>query len=188
MNYSTSGRKEHFYQISPTEKCIKVFKKQGNKAPGSIFLTDIKKCVYGVFTENVKKKFVSMQNAKLNIPWLFFSILTEKRSIDFYIEEKDLIVWYYGIKKFLEINDESDKLISVSGFLLQKLKMKMIYQLNEELKKQVVPDKNLMKFSKLINNKNNGKLFFIIIIVKDIFKTPFTSILLLYLKIKKIKI
>ena len=66
----------------------------------------------------------------------------------------------YGIKIFLDMNEVSYKLISVNGFVLQKLKMKLIYELKEVLKNQTNPDKNLLRFKSLIENKNNSKKCF----------------------------
>lgn len=160
LNYSTSGRKEHFYQINHSDKCIKIFKKKGEKGSSDIPLSEIKYFGYGIRSENLKGKFVSWHNNKLIYPWLFFSIITHKRSIDLYMEEKDLVTWFYGIRKFLEFNNEIKKIISVGGFVISKLKMKMIYQLNEEIIKQKdnkIMSMDLMKFKNLVASAKQGK-------------------------------
>ena len=160
LNFSSSGVKEHFYQLDTDEKTIKVFSKQGSKLTADILLNEITKFVSGTYTENIKNKLANGKNQKLNQPWLFFSFLINKKTVDFYLEEKNLNLWFYGIKIFLDMNEVSYKLISVNGFVLQKLKMKLIYELKEVLKNQTNPDKNLLRFKSLIENKNNSKICF----------------------------
>jgi len=73
------------------------------------------------------------------------------------MEEKDLNIWYYGLKKFLEIKQSAQKLFSVNSFLLRRLKMKLITQLNEEL---VKPDNQyntfIIQFKNLLNKKSQS--------------------------------
>ena len=155
INFNSTGRKEHFYQVVPEKECIRVFKKKGEKTFADVFISDINKFSYGLSSDHLIAKYSSAQNKKANCAWLFFSIVTEKRTIDFYMEEKDLNIWYYGIKKFLEINQSTQKLFSVNSFVFKRLKMKMITQLNEELIKPNNQNNTfLLRFKNLLNNKS----------------------------------
>ncbi len=76
------------------------------------------------------------------------------------MEEKDLNIWYYGIKKFLEINQSKQKLFSVSSFVFKRMKMKMITQLNEELVKPNNQNNTfILRFKNLLNNKSKFLYF-----------------------------
>ena len=120
-------------------------------------LCDINKFAYGITSDNLRGKYASSQNKKMNCAWLFFSIFTQKRTIDFYMEEKDLTLWFYGIKKFLEIKEETHKLFSVNSFVFSRLKMKLITQLNEELLKPNNQNNTfLLRYKKLLNPKSQG--------------------------------
>ncbi len=93
-----------------------------------------------------------MQSSQLNSPWLFLSIITRERSLDLYIEEPQLIKWFYGLKKHLRDMSHSYKLISVSKFVLTKTKLKLIHQLQEDNKKSE------NKYKNLINSITKGNM------------------------------
>jgi hypothetical protein len=132
INFSTSGKKEHFYKLDPLENSIRVYQKKSDKNFENLPFKEIKKICYGISSENLKKRFKSMQSSQLNAPWLFFSIMTKKRSIDLYLEDGQLINWFYGVKKHLKETDSKYKLISVNNFLLTKLKLRIIQKLKDD--------------------------------------------------------
>jgi len=112
-----------------------------------------------------------MQSSKLNAPWLFFSIITKKRSIDLYLEEHQLLNWFYGIKKYLIDNEKPYKTISVHNFILTKTKLRLLQKLKEEY-----ADKQSDQYKDLIDS---------ILGEKGVQNFTFAKILLLYVKIKK---
>jgi predicted secreted protein len=118
-----------------------------------------------------------MQSTSLNSPWLFFSIITEQRSVDLYMEETKLINWFYGIKKYLMENSMNYKIISVNNFILTRMKLRLINKLREL--------KDVKQYKDIINNILQGMISYIIQIDKTVQSFSFVKILLLYLKIKK---
>jgi hypothetical protein len=132
INFKSSGKKEHFYKFNQVDNSINVYEKKTSKSFKTIFLNDIKKFSYGIVSENLKKRFKNMKSSNLNAPWLFFSIILKDKSLDFYLEENQLINWFYGIKKILQDNNSEYKLISVNNFLLTRMKFRLLQRLKEE--------------------------------------------------------
>jgi hypothetical protein len=114
---------------------------------------DVSKFCYGISSVNLRKRFKSMQSTQLNSPWLFFSIITPGRSVDLYMEEPQLISWFYGIKKYLKEKDMSHKAISVNNFILTKMKLKLINKLKEE--------KDNKQYKELVSSILQGKIILI---------------------------
>lgn len=115
--------------------------------------------MYGISSENLKKKFKSIKNANLRNPWLFFSFILKNRSLDLYFEQEKLNNWFYGIKLILRRNLQEYKICSVSKFILTRIKLKLISSLQEfYLEKSLGNDMEIYK--DLVNNICQGNLFF----------------------------
>ena len=186
INFSNPGKKEHFYMLVP-DKGIRIYKKRpkediisnplkNDSSSKLVVISDIKKFTYGIASDNLRKRFKNMKNSKLRSPWLFFSILTKKRSIDLYMDDVSLNKWFYGISHYLKENNSKYKIISVSKFLLTRLKLKMLYTLKEYYEKNTQDLKN-HKYGKILYDIIHGKF-------KKIFLLNFIQNLYLFFLIK----
>ncbi len=124
----------------------------------TILLSDIYKFTYGISSENLRKRFKNMKNSNLRWPHLFFSILTNKRSIDLYMDEVSLVKWFHGVSYFLKQNNQKYKIISTSKFLLTRLKLRMLINLKEHYEKNSSELKN-NKFGKILQNIVMGNYY-----------------------------
>lgn len=175
VNYSSNGTKNHFYQLSIDDNCIKIFEKTGHKTFSKLFFSEIKKFSFGICTRNMRKKFKTLNSD----PWECFSISTNKRSLDFISEEDTLSKWYYGLRTLFHELNEKKLICSVNYFRLTRLKMKMLNGLKETLDQELKP--NSFKFEKEI------KLVEKIIKEVTLSGTSAISFVKLLLLIKKIK-
>lgn len=189
INFSSSGKKEHFYKLIPEENIIRVYQKKTDKNFKTINFSEVKKFGYGVNSENLRKRFKNMKYTSLKNPWQFFSIITIDRSVDLYLEETKLNQWFYGIYYHLKKNESTRKIISVNNFLITKLKLKLMNNLKEhyELNRKI---ENNNPYKELINNLLQGKyiFYFIAYLDKGIQNFSFAKIFLLYLKAMKINL
>jgi hypothetical protein len=157
INYSSSGKAEHFYRLVPESKCLQVYQKKTDKDFKPIPFETIKKFTYGINSDNLKKRFKSLKNSQLKSPWLFLSIITKKRSVDLYLEPGKLEEWFYGIKIFLNQINQSHKIISVYNFRLTKLKLNLINNLKEYYESKKITND---KYKEIINSIINGKIIY----------------------------
>lgn len=97
-----------------------------------IYMKDVLKVTYGLNTENVIKKYNGVNNDKLNSPWLFLSFVCGKRSYDLYLVQEKLINWFYGVKCYLYENEMCEKIVSVTYFVLNRIKLKGVAMLCEK--------------------------------------------------------
>ena len=173
VNYKTKGIREHFYKLDFNNDTIYIYNNllELHSHKGKIELEDILKITYGISSNNLRKKFEGMDKEILNCPWLFFSIITKKRSYDFYIEQNKLIHWYYGLSYWLKQNKMTYKIVSCSYFILNKIKLKAIQRL-KDIKSSNQMDKVDMKLIRgLISEKGIQRFSFIkiILLVDSIF-------------------
>jgi hypothetical protein len=160
INFSSSGKKEHFYKLMPDENVIRVYQKKGDKNFKSFSLNEMKKIGYGVTSENLKKRFKNIKNSTLKNPWQFLSIITKDRSLDLYLEDLKLNQWFYGLTHHLRKKQCTNKIISVHNFIFTKLKLKLMNNLKETFENKKIENEQLKE---LINNLVQGKNIFLII-------------------------
>lgn len=168
LNYSSSGVKTHFYQVSVDEMCIKVFEREGAKSYDKIMFSDIVKFSYGVCSQNQRKKLLqslSSDYEKIN-HWECFSLSYKGKTLDLNADEKIADDWYYGMKHIFSENfkKQNKYICSVTYFRFAKLKMKLLAKLKDIYEKRInEKDKdqkyyfNLGVIDKLIQKyKKNG--------------------------------
>ena len=135
VNFSSKGVKTHYYKIDTLNETFQIRSKQNDKNPSkSIHLNnEIIKIVYGISTQNIKKKILSSGDknelALFNYPWRFLSIITEERTIDLYFEDEQLKNWFYGLKFYYSDSNLPYKMSSTNKFVLTLLKFKIVYKL-----------------------------------------------------------
>jgi len=137
FNFSSSGTKEHFYQVCLDESCIKVFDKPGAKSFSKIYFSELRKFSFGICTGNMRKK-ARTKDFKDIEPWECFSVVTSSRTLDFAAGQKTVDDWFYGIKavfeqlKVSDTKERDNKTVCSTGYyLLTRAKMKMYQQLKE---------------------------------------------------------
>jgi hypothetical protein len=169
--------------LNVENKSLYIFKSQAayeqneDKPKKIIPISDLKQITYGLTSENLKKRFKNLSEKNLRSPWLFLSLILTKRSIDFYFENEDnLITWFYGLNYFIKGNNIPANIISITHFILTKLKLKLITNLKEIAEKdEKNPNKSLLILTQLNNYVNTNQMGF------D--SLTFTQVLLLYRKI-----
>lgn len=123
INMNTSGKKEHFYRLDYENDIIQVFGKKSNTTPKKkIPVANIKKIVYGIKTDNLKKKSKSIPASMQ--PDAFMSLIIKDRSIDLFFGSH-IREWFYGMKYFLDQCKMKYKINSSSGFVIARLKYMM---------------------------------------------------------------
>lgn len=183
IHYSSSGKSNYVYQIDPKDEKLIVYKNANamNNAKTSklIPIADIKQIVYGITSENIKKKYKNIVKTKQKQPWLFLSLILPKRSIDLYFEdEENLKCWFYGMNYFKKSYAISTEIMTVSGFLLKKLKLKLISKLKDIAETdEKDPNKSILVLIQLKNYAMNNNYGF--------YNLSFLKIFLLYKKIMK---
>ncbi len=145
----------------------------------SIPISEIQSIVYGLSSSNLRKRYKNLNEKNLNSPWLFMSLMMNKRSIDFYFDnEETLCTWYYGLWFFIKTNRLPIKSPCISQFVLRKTKLKLIQKLKEIAEKdEKNPNKSLLILTQLNNYIINNELGFQ--------SLTFIQVLLLYRKIKE---
>lgn len=124
VNLTTSGTKNHFYQLDFNTDSILVFKrKDSTRSDKSAEFKVIQKIIFGIETNNLKKKYKSLEyNTQ---PWLYMSIiLNEKITIDLCLSDENIKKWFYGLFFYLSSTQRHYKIPSVTGFVLNRIKMK----------------------------------------------------------------
>ena len=135
VNYTSSGTKSHYYKIDTLNETFQVRNKVTDKNPSSSFhLNDgIIKIVYGISTQNIKRKILSSGNREeiilFEYPWRFMSFVTYQRSIDLYFEGEQLKSWFYGLKFYYDDSSIPYKMTSCNKFVLTMMKFKIVYKL-----------------------------------------------------------
>ena len=82
----------------------------------------IKKIVFGLKSNNLKKKHKILTNES----WCYLSIIESKKSLDWEFKNENICKkWFYGLQNYLILNQKNYKIKSTTGFIIDKLKMKM---------------------------------------------------------------
>ena len=157
INYNSKDTKMHHYLLDTKNNCISVYNKSGGSEPESvIYFKNIIKILYGIKTNNLIKKIKSIPNG--DQPFLYMSILLRNRSIDLNFSESNIKKWFYGLYYYLMNIGRNYKINSCTNFVLNRIKMKMNYFLNNIGENQSEEDDGYkMKFQikGIIKNKNN---------------------------------
>jgi hypothetical protein len=181
INNKTKGYKTNFYNIDDNNcLIIKSTKKQLKATHNYNLLKDVTKITCGIRTSNLINKKINKNNDPdiknfFKTSWRFMSFITKKRSIDLYLEDKELENWFYGLKCFSKDNGVEYKLISTNKFVLTKIKLKIIMKL-KKLKKNISEDekdntksKCIRKFVKIksIESCSFAKIFYFYHLIND---------------------
>ena len=172
INYNSKDTKMHHYLLDAKNNCISVFNKSGGSEPESeIYFKNIIKILYGIKTTNLIKKIKNLPNS--DQPYLYMSFLLRNRSVDLSFSEKNVKKWFYGLYYYLINTNRSYKISSCTNFMLNRIKMKINYSLNN-----------------IGENKSEGENFYKIKLqIKGAIKNrnnTFAKSILLYNKINKI--
>ena len=165
INIGSKGHKTHYYNLDDNKNTFNAKETASQQYPKHSyrFFKDIIKVTYGIKSDNLKKKLLAGRNkdteaiSLLRQPWEFFSIITLKRSLDFYCHDylmddkndKQINNWFYGLKKYTDDNNIGYKIISVNKFVLNRVKFKFAMILKKALKEGKILDEN-NKFSDII--------------------------------------
>ena len=126
INLTSKGKKIHNYQLSIDNDVIEIFKKDksGGQIEKVIDSFNISRILFGIKSENlIKKEKVLSYKDK---PWCYLSIIYNKKSLDWEFEdEEDCKKWYYGFQNYFFSTNRKFKVLSTTGFVIQKLKMKV---------------------------------------------------------------
>ena len=181
INNNTKGYKTNNYNIDDNYCLIvKSSKNQLKAAHNYNLLKDVTKITFGIRTSNLINKKINKNNdpdikSFFKAPWRFMSFITKKRSIDLYLEDKELENWFYGLKCFTKDNGVEYKLISTNQFVLTKIKLKIVMKL-KKLKKNISEEekdntksKFIRKFVKIksIESCSFTKLFYFYHLIDD---------------------
>lgn len=161
INLKTEGIKEHFYKLDFNSDEILSFKDIFNlKNPKTkINVNEIVKISYGISTKNLKQKFEGITKSKFNSPWLFLSIITTKRSYDFYLSQEKLLHWYYGLSLWLKENKMLYKIISSQFFMFRRIKLQLIKKLKEFGENHTISNKLDIKLINALSNEKSIQEF-----------------------------
>ena len=181
INNKTKGYKTNYYNIDDNNYLIiKSSKKQLKATHNYNLLKDVTKITCGIRTSNLINKRINKNNDPdiknfFKTPWRFMSFITNKRSIDLYLEDKELENWFYGLNCLAKDNGVEYKLISTNKFVLTKIKLKIIMKL-KKLKKNISEDekdntksKCIRKFVKIksIESCSFAKIFYFYHLIND---------------------
>ena len=162
VNFNSKGLREHFYMFDKANGSVIVKDKQiEGKVKYHIHMKDVLKVTYGLNTENVIKKYNGVNNDKLNSPWLFLSFVCGKRSYDLYLVQEKLINWFYGIKCYLYENEMCEKIVSVTYFVLNRIKLKGVAMLCEKDEDNEEKDKGVEFMDVVAKTKSVQMLSFV---------------------------
>ena len=127
INLTSNGKKEHFYKINPDKDIIEIYEKKykNDKSPEKVIeFNHINKIYFGIISNNLIKKNKSLSyNHK---PWNYLSILFKNKSLDWEFNKFEMCKnWFYGLHNYLLKTNRKFKIISITGFIIQNLKMKI---------------------------------------------------------------
>ena len=200
INFSSQGKVEHFYKINESEKALYVYNSKTSKSANKYYFDkDIFQIRYGVKTKNLVKRYKDFKTPQLKQPWLYLSFQMQKSSIDLFMKEDQIVSWMFGINEIIQRNSWSNVMIMTSsGFVVKKFKLKMINRLKEELVEDEKIDEKDNKATESQIKKTSGikKDMLIVTQIKKFLKLnplgldqlSFAKVLLLYIKIFDIKI
>jgi hypothetical protein len=184
VNFSSNGRTTHFYELSPDDKMLLVYKdkkvKENDGKPyKSIKLDNVKEILYGVTSDNLKKRYKTLITNNLKQPWLFMSLCLDNRTIDLYFnDEEKLNIWYYGVNYYIKGYAINTKMMNISGYIMTKFKLRLVTLLKDMAESdEVSPHKTLLVLTQLKNFAQNNNYGF--------HSLSFLKIFLLYYKIMR---
>ena len=157
INYNSKDTKMHHYLLDAKNNCISVFNKSGGSEPESeIYFKNIIKILYGIKTSNLIKKIKNLPNS--DQPYLYMSFLLRNRTVDLSFSDKNVKKWFYGLYYYLINTNRSYKINSCTNFILNRIKMKINYFLNNigENKSEGDNDYKIkLQIKGVIKNRNN---------------------------------
>ena len=171
INYNSIGIKEHFYKVFNDEDNdsfeLRIYPTIFDTKPNKkINFKSIIKVTYGIYSENIKRKFLNLNQKHINSPWLFLSIFYKNKTLDLYLEHAKLLKWFYGFYGFFKMYQCPNKICSVRYFLLNRIKLQAINNLKElsnESENLSEKDQNIIRH--LSNDKGIQKFSFCKIIL-----------------------
>ena len=128
INYGNKETKNHYYLFNSKNESIDVF--NNNKCDSAIQINQIIKILYGIRSNNLKKKIKTLPNN--DQPYLFMSFLMRDRTYDLLFSEKSIKKWFYGLYYYLNKRNQSYKINSCSYFIIERCKMKIYSLLNNK--------------------------------------------------------
>ena len=157
INYNSKDTKMHHYLLDAKNNCISVFNKSGGSEPESeIYFKNIIKILYGIKTSNLIKKIKNLPNS--DQPYLYMSFLLRNRTVDLSFSDKNVKKWFYGLYYYLINTNRSYKINSCTNFILNRIKMKINYFLNNIGENKSEGDneyKIKLQIKGVIKNRNN---------------------------------
>ena len=157
INFNSKDTKMHHYLLDAKNNCISVFNKSGGSEPESeIYFKNIIKILYGIKTSNLIKKIKNLPNS--DQPYLYMSFLLRNRTVDLSFSDKNVKKWFYGLYYYLINTNRSYKINSCTNFILNRIKMKINYFLNNigENKSEGDNDYKIkLQIKGVIKNRNN---------------------------------
>ena len=171
INYNSIGIKEHFYKVFNDEDNdsfeLRIYPTIFDTKPNKkINFKSIIKVTYGIYSENIKRKFLNLNQKHINSPWLFLSIFYKNKTLDLYLEHAKLLKWFYGFYGFFKMYQCPNKICSVRYFLSNRIKLQAINNLKElsnESENLSEKDQNIIRH--LSNDKGIQKFSFCKIIL-----------------------
>ena len=126
INLTSKGKKIHHYRLHIDNDVIEVFKKDksGGQLEKVIDFFNVSRILFGIKSKNLikKEKILSYKDK----PWCYLSVIYNKKSLDWeFKDEEDCKKWYYGFQNYLLCTNRKFKVLSTTGFVIQKLKMKV---------------------------------------------------------------
>ena len=172
INFSSSGIKEHFYQIDSKSNNFCISKNENDKNKDTKNLNkEIIKIVYGFSSRNIKKKIIKEKDdikELIKMPWKFLSIVLKERSIDLFMgnDKKNEIInyYFYGFYYYYQKKKQLFKINSCSFFVHLRTKFKLIWKLKQMYKNGKLKEKNensLKLVQDIFNEKGIQKFSFI---------------------------
>ena len=127
INLTSNGKREHYYKINSDKDLIEIYEKKykNDSSPNKVIEFDkIYKIYFGIISNNlIKKKNLLSYNNK---PWNYLSIIEKNKSLDW--EFNKFVIcknWFYGLHNYLLKSNRQYKIISITGFIIRNLKMKI---------------------------------------------------------------
>jgi hypothetical protein len=137
LNLTSSGQMNKFMKVINNDT-IRWGKKENylrnSKTCHSYLLSEVWGLLYGKCTKTFKRSI----NRDLE-PWLCFSLIFKKRSVDFYCTEDTINYWYIGLAELVKQNRSDHAFVLSKGqFFWRKLKMVMIAVATMEIPKETL--------------------------------------------------
>ena len=169
INYGSKGHKTRFYKLDPDSNTFNAREVASQQYPTHSYkiFKDVIKIVYGVKSPNLIKKLAAKKDKDIEAikllkqPRNILSIITKKRSLDFYcsyekLKNEQINNLFYGLKKYTDDKNVGYKIISTNQFLLQKVKFKIVMKLKDRIENGEILDEN-QRYSQIIRRLSSAK-------------------------------